>query len=220
MNPWGDRSDGDIVIEYKLKLWYSSPSVQVRRCITWTHYMDYGHTIGLKSGCITITQALVIKLLGENRRGKIVRIALQSKPWTLLKMLIINAFTVHFCPLLNLDNLLFILFQFPGGSDNFLPISGEGHPFLSSSEVPLHSTYSLQIQDAEVLLRTERFTSSCPFHCLPCPHVRPGTKARIWHLWICFKLCWLTGYTRTHTIYLFIYVYTLWKALSCIFSCY
>ncbi|XP_047672294.1 TOX high mobility group box family member 4b isoform X2 [Tachysurus fulvidraco] len=39
--------------------------------------------------------------------------------------------------------------KFPGGSDNFLPISGEGHPFLSSSEVPLHSTYSLQIQDAE-----------------------------------------------------------------------
>ncbi|KAI5617702.1 TOX high mobility group box family member 4 [Silurus asotus] len=39
--------------------------------------------------------------------------------------------------------------KFPGGSDNFLPMSGEGHPFLSSSEVPLHSAYSLRIQDAE-----------------------------------------------------------------------
>lgn len=47
--------------------------------------------------------------------------------------------------------LFWFLFQFPGGSDNFLPISGEGHPFLSSSEVPFHSTYSLQIQGAKVL---------------------------------------------------------------------
>uniref|UniRef100_A0AAQ4QMT5 TOX high mobility group box family member 4 b n=1 Tax=Gasterosteus aculeatus aculeatus TaxID=481459 RepID=A0AAQ4QMT5_GASAC len=29
-------------------------------------------------------------------------------------------------------------FQFPGGSDNYLTISGSGHPFLSSSEVGLH----------------------------------------------------------------------------------
>ncbi|XP_072526525.1 TOX high mobility group box family member 4b isoform X3 [Salminus brasiliensis] len=36
--------------------------------------------------------------------------------------------------------------EFPGGNDNYLAISGEGHPFLSSSEVALPSTYSLQIQ--------------------------------------------------------------------------
>ncbi|XP_017539473.1 TOX high mobility group box family member 4b isoform X2 [Pygocentrus nattereri] len=36
--------------------------------------------------------------------------------------------------------------KFPGGSDNYLAISEEGHPFLSSSEVALPSTYSLQIQ--------------------------------------------------------------------------
>ncbi|XP_062864823.1 TOX high mobility group box family member 4b isoform X2 [Trichomycterus rosablanca] len=39
--------------------------------------------------------------------------------------------------------------KFPGGGENYLAISGEGHPFLSSSEVPLHSSYSLQIQDSE-----------------------------------------------------------------------
>uniref|UniRef100_W5LQN0 TOX high mobility group box family member 4 b n=1 Tax=Astyanax mexicanus TaxID=7994 RepID=W5LQN0_ASTMX len=36
--------------------------------------------------------------------------------------------------------------KFPGGNDNYLAISGEGHPFLSSSEVALPSSYSLQIQ--------------------------------------------------------------------------
>lgn len=64
---------------------------------------------------------------------------------------IIYLFIFAFHIVINLGNLLWVLFQFPGGSDNFLPISGEGHPFLSSSEVPLHSTYSLRIQDAEVL---------------------------------------------------------------------
>jgi len=30
------------------------------------------------------------------------------------------------------------MFQFPGGSDNYLTISGSSHPFLSSSEVGLY----------------------------------------------------------------------------------
>lgn len=33
---------------------------------------------------------------------------------------------------------LFIFLQFPGGSDNYLTISGSSHPFLSSSEVGLY----------------------------------------------------------------------------------
>lgn len=33
------------------------------------------------------------------------------------------------------SNLCSLMFQFPGGSDNYLTISGSSHPFLSSSEV-------------------------------------------------------------------------------------
>lgn len=39
--------------------------------------------------------------------------------------------------------------EFPGGSDNYLAISGDGHHFLSSSEVRLCSTFPAQIQHAE-----------------------------------------------------------------------
>lgn len=35
-------------------------------------------------------------------------------------------------------NLCTFSFQFPGGSDNYLTISGSSHPFLSSSEVGLY----------------------------------------------------------------------------------
>ncbi|XP_051757194.1 TOX high mobility group box family member 4b isoform X8 [Ctenopharyngodon idella] len=39
--------------------------------------------------------------------------------------------------------------KFPGGNDNYLAISGEGHHFLSSSEVQLSSTFPAQIHHAE-----------------------------------------------------------------------
>lgn len=38
----------------------------------------------------------------------------------------------------NDPNLWTFSFQFPGGSDNYLTISGSSHPFLSSSEVGLY----------------------------------------------------------------------------------
>lgn len=40
-------------------------------------------------------------------------------------------------PQKNKTKLVIFLFQFPGGSDNYLTISGSGHPFLTSSEVGL-----------------------------------------------------------------------------------
>uniref|UniRef100_A0A9J7X7P1 TOX high mobility group box family member 4 b n=1 Tax=Cyprinus carpio carpio TaxID=630221 RepID=A0A9J7X7P1_CYPCA len=44
--------------------------------------------------------------------------------------------------------------KFPGGSDNYLAISGEGHHFLSSSEVRLSSTFPAEVRNTRSTFHT------------------------------------------------------------------
>lgn len=60
------------------------------------------------------------------------------------------------CLLNNDPNFCTLIFQFPGGSDNYLTISGSSHPFLSSSEVGLYifNLRGIEFSDSSLFMAT------------------------------------------------------------------